>query len=229
MDGNKLYKYDYNDLHNDLEKQHYCGVYGWDNACYWGIAEKKAGTDLTKHYTKRHEDEVYLQEWIELLENKETRKWWPRIVTFDPMGMTATNPTIAATSAILNIPELESQLKCDGLIVDSDGGIHAQKAAVYNVWNLFALSGRLELTETSLREALYKYTGNPTVNDLNKIAFIPNVGGCTVYTFGDIRLIRDNKTEIAVRVHDECNGSDVFGTDICTCRPYLIFALKACI
>lgn len=50
----KLYKYDYNDLHSDLEKQHFCGVYGWDNACYWGIAEKKAGTDLTKHYTKRH-------------------------------------------------------------------------------------------------------------------------------------------------------------------------------
>lgn len=25
-----------------------------------------------------------------------------------------------------------------------------------------------------------------------------------------------------VRVHDECNGSDVFGSDICTCRPYLV-------
>jgi len=32
-----------------------------------------------------------------------------------------------------------------------------------------------------------------------------------------------------VRVHDECNGSDVFGTDICTCRPYLVFALQSCI
>ena len=35
--------------------------------------------------------------------------------------------------------------------------------------------------------------------------------------------------DYSVRVHDECNGSDVFGTDICTCRPYLIFAIKACI
>lgn len=52
--SSKLYGYDYTDLHDDLEKQHYCGVYGWDNACYWGIAEKKARTDLTKHYTKRH-------------------------------------------------------------------------------------------------------------------------------------------------------------------------------
>jgi hypothetical protein len=29
-----------------------------------------------------------------------------------------------------------------------------------------------------------------------------------------------------VRVHDECNGSDVFGSDICTCRPYLTHAIE---
>merc|ERR1712224_520695 len=38
--------------------------------------------------------------------------------------------------------------------------------------------------------------------------------------------IRDPKTETCVRVHDECIGSDVFGSDICSCRPYLIFALR---
>ncbi|MGI9316212.1 MAG: GTP cyclohydrolase II, partial [bacterium] len=27
-------------------------------------------------------------------------------------------------------------------------------------------------------------------------------------------------------VHDECNGSDVFGSDICTCRPYLIHGIE---
>ena len=32
-----------------------------------------------------------------------------------------------------------------------------------------------------------------------------------------------------VRVHDECNGSDVFGSDICTCRPYLIHGIEECI
>ena len=32
-----------------------------------------------------------------------------------------------------------------------------------------------------------------------------------------------------VRVHDECNGSDVFGSDICTCRPYLTHAIEECI
>ena len=30
-------------------------------------------------------------------------------------------------------------------------------------------------------------------------------------------------------MHDECNGSDVFGSDICTCRPYLIHGIEECV
>ena len=30
-------------------------------------------------------------------------------------------------------------------------------------------------------------------------------------------------------MHDECNGSDVFGSDICTCRPYLTHGIEECI
>jgi len=30
-------------------------------------------------------------------------------------------------------------------------------------------------------------------------------------------------------VHDECNGSDVFGSDICTCRPYLVHGVEECV
>ena len=134
-------------------------------------------------------DEVYLSEWTQLLNHKETQKWWPRIVTFDPQGMTATNPTIAATSATLNIPEL-NDLKRDGIIVDEDGGINTQKAAVYNVWNIPHLAERLELEESDFRETLHKYTGNPSVLDSSRNAFLPNIGGCTVYTFGDLTKIR---------------------------------------
>ncbi|KAL8745680.1 MAG: hypothetical protein Q9190_002220 [Brigantiaea leucoxantha] len=36
----------------------------------------------------------------------------------------------------------------------------------------------------------------------------------------------DPNVRLALRVHDECNGSDVFGSDICTCRPYLIFGVE---
>ena len=35
--------------------------------------------------------------------------------------------------------------------------------------------------------------------------------------------------KVACRVHDECNGSDVFGSDICTCRPYLVHGIEVCI
>jgi GTP cyclohydrolase II len=34
---------------------------------------------------------------------------------------------------------------------------------------------------------------------------------------------------VACRVHDECNGSDVFGSDICTCRPYLVHGIEECV
>jgi hypothetical protein len=36
----------------------------------------------------------------------------------------------------------------------------------------------------------------------------------------------DKNVRLALRIHDECNGSDVFGSDICTCRPYLIFGIE---
>lgn len=56
----------------------------------------------------------------------------------------------------------------------------------------------------------------------------------------------DESKELTLRVHDECmrlisqgtinmliiragNGSDVFGSDICTCKPYLTFAIEECV
>ena len=30
-------------------------------------------------------------------------------------------------------------------------------------------------------------------------------------------------------MHDECNGSDVFSSDICTCRPYLVHGIEVCV
>lgn len=56
--------------------------------------------------------------------------------------------------------------------------------------------------------------------------FLPPIGGLTVYIFGDPAKMADPNVRLALRVHDECNGSDVFGSDICTCRPYLIFGVE---
>jgi len=50
-----------------------------------------------------------------------------------------------------------------------------------------------------------------------------------VYLFGEVERIAVPGTIIACRVHDECNGSDVFGSDICTCRPYLVHGIEVCL
>ena len=64
--------------------------------------------------------------------------------------------------------------------------------------------------------------------DTNNSIFLPSIGGTTLYLFGDPAAITDPDREVACRPHDECNGSDVFGTDICTCRPYLAYVSDAC-
>ena len=56
--------------------------------------------------------------------------------------------------------------------------------------------------------------------------FLPPIGGTTIYCFGDPEKLADRNTPLACRVHDECNGSDVFGSDICTCRPYLAHGIE---
>ena len=59
--------------------------------------------------------------------------------------------------------------------------------------------------------------------------FLPPIGGQTAYVFGSIAQLADPAVPLTARVHDECNGSDVFGSDICTCRPYLTHAIEECI
>src|SRR5262249_146298 len=59
--------------------------------------------------------------------------------------------------------------------------------------------------------------------------FLPPIGGVTVYFIGDVGKISDPNEKLACRMHDECNGSDVFGSDICTCRPYLAHRVALCI
>ena len=85
------------------------------------------------------------------------------------------------------------------------------------------------LGEGSLRRSLFENTGGSwpeliTRGDLK--LFLPPIGGLTVYCFGDPARMSDPNARLALRVHDECNGSDVFGSDICTCRPYLIFGVE---
>ena len=97
------------------------------------------------------------------------------------------------------------------------------KVAVDPVWHLPRLAEAVGVGETLLRERLAQWTQNNTVLDPDNKVFLPSIGGTTLYLFGDPSAITDPDREVACRPHDECNGSDVFGTDICTCRPYLVY------
>lgn len=83
------------------------------------------------------------------------------------------------------------------------------------------------MRETLFRETNLMYPELITRPDLK--VFLPPIGGLTIYIFGDPDTIPDESVELTVRVHDECNGSDVFGSDICTCRPYLTHAIEECV
>ncbi|KAG6370540.1 GTP cyclohydrolase N terminal-domain-containing protein [Boletus reticuloceps] len=122
----------------------------------------------------------------------------------------------------------------DGSLSDADPGVEIaiSKAAVEPVWYLPGVAERFGISETLLRRALFEDTGGMypeliTRPDIK--VFLPPIGNLTVYIFGHPEYMSDESKELTLRVHDECNGSDVFGSDICTCKPYLIFAIEECI
>ena len=172
------------------------------------------------------------------------------IVSLDPWGAAVADvfadqlaadhdirPTIAVTKAHVMLPEVaeamqKGRLVPDGTVLLDGGAAVVTKVAVEPVWYLPGVAARFGCTEAALRRALFEETGGMypelvTRGDLE--VFLPPIGGQTVYIFGDPRHLADPTVELTARVHDECNGSDVFGSDICTCRPYLTHAIEECI
>lgn len=143
-------------------------------------------------------------------------------------------PSIAITKAHINIPELQEavnqgRIHIDGKILKDGGELLVTKAAIEPVWHLPGIAKRFSVKESDLRRTLFEQTGGMfpelvTRPDLQ--VFLPPIGGHTVYILGDIEAITDPDRPLAVRIHDECNGSDVFGSDICTCRPYLVHGIE---
>ena len=146
-------------------------------------------------------------------------------------------PTIAITKARLMLPEVREAIELgrlseDGAVVHPGGEVGVIKAAVDPVWYLPGVAARFGVTEALLRRTLFEQTAGMypelvTRRDLH--VFLPPIGGTTVYIFGDPAALTDPARPLACRVHDECNGSDVFGSDICTCRPYLTHGVEECI
>ncbi len=145
-------------------------------------------------------------------------------------------PTIAVTKARITLPELQERmaqghLKADGSIVKAGGEIAVVKIAVDPVWHLPGIAARFGTSETNLRRQLFEQTGGmfpELVTRPDMSVFFPPIGGMTAYVFGDVDKLSSGRHRIACRVHDECNGSDVFGSDICTCRPYLVHGIEEC-
>ena len=145
-------------------------------------------------------------------------------------------PTIAVTKARLDLHEISRELaagrlRSDGKVVHERGGISVVKIAIDPVWYLPGIAERFGCPEMSLRRALFEQTAGmypELVTRLDLQVFLPPIGGTTVYLMGDVERLGKAGTLITCRVHDECNGSDVFGSDICTCRPYLIHGIEEC-
>jgi GTP cyclohydrolase II len=143
-------------------------------------------------------------------------------------------PTIAVTQAHLQIPEiheaiLKGRLKPDGKIIKENGDIRITKVALEPVWFLPGIAKRIGCSEGELRKILFQQTGGMfpelvTRPDLKVL--LPPIGSTTVYIFGEPKNLANPDIELTCRVHDECNGSDVFGSDICTCRPYLMYGIE---
>jgi len=173
-----------------------------------------------------------------------------KIVSLDPWGARVAedfkdyldqgysiSPTIAVTQAHLTIPEVTAAIELgripiDEKIVTTSKNVRVTKVAMEPVWYLPGIAKRIGIEEGELRKVLFTETGGifpelVTRPDLKVL--LPPIGGTSVYIFGDHHDLSDPAKELTCRVHDECNGSDVFGSDICTCRPYLTHGIEVAI
>lgn len=170
-----------------------------------------------------------------------------KIVTLDPWGHRVAEvfapeleagldirPSIAVTAGNLRMAEINDavdlgRLRPDGRVLTRAGDMAVTKIAIEPVWWLPGVAARFGLAESALREALFRCTDGmyPALKtDPERKVFLPPIGGTSVYLFGDPALLRATDRKISCRVHDECGGSDVFGSDLCTCRPYLALGVE---
>ena len=173
-----------------------------------------------------------------------------KIVSFDPWGHLVVDefrdhlqegfdirPTIAITQARLKLMEMQEaiaqgRLKPDGGVLFENGDVNVTKIAIDPVWHIPGLAERFGVDEHVFRRVIFEQMGGMypelvTRSDLE--VFLPPIGGVTAYIFGNPESLSDPDVRLACRVHDECNGSDVFGSDICTCRPYLTHGIEICV
>ena len=135
-----------------------------------------------------------------LTDDPESRRDWDRMALLDLLGRhsffrpLAHPPTTAACRAHLDLPKLKD-MPVDGVIVDSNSDTLTSTCAVCCAWKLSSLSSRLDVDEWQLMRALCECSHDQGQLDPKVRTYIPAVGGCTVYVFGDARKICDPKVD----------------------------------
>jgi GTP cyclohydrolase II len=173
-----------------------------------------------------------------------------KIVSLDPWGASVQRvyadylaagydirPTIAVTKAHIHLPEIKQaiafqRLAIDGRVLLDDASAVVTKVAVEPVWWLPGVARALQGERG--RPAPRAVRGNrrhvPRARHAQRPRGLP-----AAHRRADAVRVRRRRdlanpaVTLTARVHDECNGSDVFGSDICTCRPYLTHAIEECI
>ncbi|PVI02765.1 GTP cyclohydrolase II [Periconia macrospinosa] len=228
---------------NTIRRRNAIGAHGGSYSIYHAlaVASKNLDIDHKPDFTNT-EPAANIGPFLQWYDKK-------KIVAMDPFGHLAPwlykdtmnkegveiRPSIAITKAHMKLPELEASVQKGRLVPDGKiclnetGELAVTKVAVEPVWYLPGVAERFGIDEGTLRRTLFEETGGSypeliTRHDIK--IFLPPIGGLTVYIFGDPAKMSDPNVRLALRVHDECNGSDVFGSDICTCRPYLIFGVE---
>jgi len=226
-----------------IRRRNAIGAHGGSYSIYYALAlaSKELSTDHRPDFTNT-EPTVKIGPFPQWGDPK-------KIVAMDPWGHLAPElfkdlmdkenvdirPTIAITKAHMKLAELEESVRSGRLVPDGKiclgetGELAVTKFAVEPVWYLPGVAERFGIDEGTLRRSLFEHTGGSypeliTRGDIK--VFLPPIGGLTVYCFGDPAKMSDESVRLSLRIHDECNGSDVFGSDICTCRPYLIFGIE---
>ena len=170
-----------------------------------------------------------------------------KIVSLDPWGHRVAQdfgdliaegidirPSIAITKARLTLPEIQDaiaagRLEVDGEIVHEAGDVSVTKIA-----------DRSGLVAARRRRAVRGRRSGPAPlpvrADRRHVSRAGHPARPQRLPAADRRhdalhlrrpgLLGDKRKTLTCRVHDECNGSDVFGSDICTCRPYLTHGIE---
>ena len=143
--------------------------------------------------------------------------------------------TIGLCGARLNLPEIQAALatgalQADGEVLREDGLVNVDEAAIDPVWHLPSVAKRIGKSYDDLRETLIQATDSAGLRDFpDREVYLPQTGSTYLYLFGDLTRLGNPNTPITARIHDQCVGSDVFRSDICTCWPFLAHAIEECV